>query len=149
MPECAHVLCTNTFPMTRFNRVYCSPVCRQAASWLRNAPPPAERPSAGRVPLEPVRKAALQAISEQDDLNYQELARRLGQTRSCAATWHASSHRRIAGDSAWLKRKIGVLPHRTRNSNGTMYAAPAKTASVDFVQRLAVAANIDPVDMGL
>ncbi len=72
-------------------------------------------------------------------------------TICCQMGWLCTKRKRPTpgGDTARLKRTLGLLPNCTRGRTGKRYATTMDTINYHTAVRIAAAAGLDPVDVGL
>lgn len=92
--------------------------------------------NSGRVPVAPLAEAIARMQDEQD-LSLSEICRNLG--------WVKSNGK---ADTSRLQRRLGKMSCMSTH-NGKMYRGIQRTISYELAARIAKAAGIDPVDVGL
>jgi len=92
--------------------------------------------NSGKIPVKPLADAVARMQLEQD-LSLSEICRNLG--------WVKDNGK---ADTTRLQRRLGRMSCMSTH-NGKMYRSTQKTIGYDLASRIAKAAGIDPVDVGL
>lgn len=84
-------------------------------------------------PIEPFRAKFIKMFNA-DEIDFSELARRMGQTRK---------------ETSYVQRMLGLRPAREVDKDGTIYYRFRSQITYKTATKLARALDIDPVDLGL